>query len=124
MTHHVDRLFSAVSALATHGPIKQRLIKAYEQNLDSIEIDDLPPSVRDAFGDLWRIMHAVSPANGEGPICASVRKMSKIEADEAAQLMVDIYADLARQAALADQTELELTVAAKPAVPPFLVKSG
>ena len=124
MTHHVDRLFSAVSALACHGPIKERLIIAYEQNLDSIEKDDLPASVRGAFGKLWKIMHAVSPANGEGPVCASVRKMSKIEADKAAKLMVDIYADLARQAALAEQPELELKVAAKPAVPPFLVKSG
>lgn len=124
MTHHVDCLFSAVSVLASHGPIKQRLIKAYEENLDSIEEKELPAAVRASFADLRRIMHAKTPANGEGPICASVRKMSKVEADEAAQLMVSIYASLTRMQPADDPSGLALKVAAKPAVPPFLVKSG
>jgi hypothetical protein len=124
MSHHVDRLFSAISALASHGPIKQRLIRAYEDNLDIIEEDDLPISVRESFSDLRRMMHAVSPANGEGPICASVRKMSKIEADDCAQLMVDIYGDLTRSAEGSAEAHMAMKVGPRPAVPPFLVKSG
>ncbi len=122
MSYHVDRLFAAVSALASHGPIKQRLITAYEENLESFEDDDFPVSVRETFSNLRRLMHAVSPANGEGRICASVRKMSKTEADDCAQLMVDIYAEISR----ADDGEkpLQLQIDDRQAVPPFLVKSG
>ncbi len=123
MSYHVECLFSAVSALASHGPIKQRLIKAYEENLDSIEEDDLPISVRESFSDLRRLMQAVSPANGEGRICASVRKMSKDQADQCAQLMVDIYADIARNGDTG-QAPLPLQIDDRPAVPPFLVKSS
>ena len=123
MSYNVDCLFSAVSALASHGPIKQRLIRAYEENLDSIEEDELPISVRESFSDLQRSMHAVSPANGEGRICASVRKMSKDEADKCAQLMVDIYADLQRDSENG-HAQMPLKDNERPAVPPFLVKSG
>jgi hypothetical protein len=123
MYHHVDSLFYAVSALASHGPIKQRLIKAYEDNLVSIEEEDLPTPVRESFSDLRRLMHAVSPANGEGPICASVRKMSKDQADECAQMMVDIYADMTRNGE-SGKARLPLQMHSRAAVPPFLVKSG
>ena len=42
MSYHVDRFFAAVSVLAGHGHIKQRLIKAYEDHLDEISEDELP----------------------------------------------------------------------------------
>jgi hypothetical protein len=32
MSYHVDRFYAAVSVLSGHGHIKQRLIKAYEEN--------------------------------------------------------------------------------------------
>lgn len=123
MSNHVDCLYSAVSALASHGPIKQRLIKAYEDNLDEFEEDDLPVSVRESFADLRRLMHAVSPANGEGSICASVRKMSKDQADECAQLMVEIYADMTRNGD-SGHAPLPIGMEDHAAVPPFLIKSG
>ena len=48
MTHHVDRFYAAVSVLAGDGHMKQRLIKAYQENLGDIAEDDLPrPQVRD-----------------------------------------------------------------------------
>ena len=124
MSYHLDCLYAAVSALASHGPIKQRLIRAYEENLESIEEEDLANPVRDSFADLRRLMHAVSPANGEGRICASVRKMSQVEADVCAQLMVDIYADLARSDQGAVPAPVALNGGDHRAVPPFLVKSG
>ena len=96
MPHHVDNFFTAVSALAGHGHIKQRLIAAYEDNLERIDEDYLPKSVRQSFAELKHLMHSVTPANGEGPICASVRKMSVDEASQCAQMMVDLYGNMIR----------------------------
>ena len=123
MSYHVENFFTAVLVLAGHGHIKQRLIAAYEDNLESIEEDELPVPVRESFADLKRLMHRVSPTNGEGPICASVRKMSVDEANQCAEIMVDIYGDMIRHSD-SGQTALPLQVSDSPAVPPFLVKSN
>ncbi len=76
MTNHVERFHAALTVLAGHGHIKQRLIKAYEENLVDINEDELPISIKQLFADLRSQMYGVTPLNGEGPICASVRKMS------------------------------------------------
>lgn len=123
MPYHVDNFFTAVSVLAGHGHIKQRLISAYEDNLEAIEEDELPVPVRTSFADLKHLMHRVMPTNGEGPICASVRKMSVDEANQCAQLMVDLYSDMIRHSD-SGQTALPLQIDDRPAVPPFLVKSN
>ena len=123
MSYQVDRFYAAVSVLAGHGHIKQRLIKAYEDNLGEISEDELPKSLKKAFSDLRRQMHRVSPLNGEGPICASVRKMSVEEAAECAVSVVSIYGEIAR---LGDsgQELLPLDGKEQKVVPPFLVKSN
>jgi len=123
MPYHVDNFFTAVSVLAGHGHIKQRLISAYEDQLESIDEDDLPIPVRESFADLKHLMHRVTPANGEGPICASVRKMSVDEANQCAQIMVDIYGDMIRHSD-SGQTTLPLQIDDRPEIPPFLVKSN
>lgn len=127
MSHPIDSFYAAVSVLAGHGDIKQRLISAYEQNLNDIEDDQLPIPMKQPFADLKHLLHRVTPANGEGPVCATVRKMSVPEADRCAQLMVDLL-----QAGLkygeTGQAALPLVVQDSiepvPQVPPFLVKSG
>ncbi len=81
MSNHVNRFYTAVSVLAGHGHIKQRLIKAYEENLAVINADELPAAIRQPFADLGHMMSGVEPLNGEGAICASVRKMSVDEAN-------------------------------------------
>lgn len=123
MSLSIASFSAAVSVLASHGHIKQRLVKAYEDNLADIEEDELPIPVKQTFADLKHLMNRVAPLNGEGPICASVRKMSVEEADRCAQLMVDLYGDMIR---LSDggQAALPLDDRDAPAVPPFLVKSG
>ena len=52
MTYHVDRFYAAVSVLAGDGHIKQRLIKAYRDNLDDIVEADLPRELKRSFQDL------------------------------------------------------------------------
>jgi len=125
MSHHAESFAAALSVLARHGHIKQRLITAFEDYLGDIEQDRLPIPMRQPFADLGHLMRRVAPLNGEGPICASVRKMSVEEADHCAQLMVELYGMALRQA---DNRQAALPLEAgeqpQPQVPPFLVKSG
>ncbi len=122
MSYHVDRFYAAVSVLAGHGHIKQRLIKAYEDNLGEISADELPISIKQTFSDLEHQMHRVTPLNGEGPICASVRKMSVAEAAECAVSVVALYGELVR---LDDGAQANLSIDSQERqVPPFLVKSN
>ena len=122
MTDHVDRFHAALLVLVGHGHIKQRLIKAYEDYLVEIHEDELPIPMRQPFADLRHDMHRVSPLNGEGPICASVRKMSLTEASECAGRIVALFGELARQGD-DGQVTLPLGDGEEVRVPPFLVKS-
>ena len=123
MSYHVDRFYTAVSVLSGHGHIKQRLIKAYEENLGAISEDELPIALKQSFSDLRHQMNRVTPLNGEGPICASVRKMSVEEASECATLIVSLYGEISR---LGDSGQELLPLDGKEpkVVPPFLVKSN
>lgn len=109
MANHVKKFYTAVSILGSHGHIKQRLIRAYEDNLAYIEDDTLPADVRGPFAELGRRMKQVEPLNGEGPICASVRKMSIDEADDCARKIIDLYGDMIR-ATLSDEAALPLKI--------------
>jgi len=121
MTYHVDRFYAAVSVLVGDGHIKQRLVKAYQENLDEISEDELPRDLKPAFAKLKARMSRVAPLNGEGPIRASVRKMSINEASDCALSMLDLYGDIVRNAGnLQDPLPLD---SEPEKVPPFLVKS-
>ena len=122
MTDHLDRFHAALTVLAGHGHIKQRLIKAYEEYLVEIHEDELPIAMKQSFVDLRLEMHRVTPLNGEGPICASVRKMSLDEASECAGRIVTLYGEIV--CLRGDlQTSLPLNDGEEVHVPPFLVKS-
>ena len=122
MPHPIDRLFAAVLLLAGHGHIKQRLRKAFEENLADLDDDDMPADARKSFAAIRRQMHTVAPLNGEGPICASVRKMSPVQASECAESIVTMYSNLLRDAD-DGQSVLPLETKDRAVVPPFLVKS-
>jgi len=121
MSNHVNRFYAAVSVLAGHGYIKQRLVKAYEENLAVIEVEDLPIALKQSFADLRHMMSRVDPVKAEGRIRASVRKMSVKEADECAHKIIDLYRDMIRYSDNA-QEPLPMQIGDQPAVPPFLVK--
>ena len=122
MTNHVDRFQAALTVLAGHGHVKQRLMTAYEEHLEEIVDDELPIAVQQSFADLRHAMHNVTPSNGEGPICASVRKMSINEASECASMIVALFLDVVQ---MSDDTQasLPLTDIDEARVPPFLLKS-
>lgn len=121
MSNHVDRFYAAVSVIASHGNIKQRLVAAFEEHLAIIEDDELPVAVREKFADLKSLMTGVEPLNGEGHIRATVRKMSVAEADECSRRMLDLYTDLVN---LADSVvETTINIGDQSRIPPFLLKS-
>ncbi len=121
MPNNVNRFYAAVLVLAGHGYIKQRLVKAYEENLAVIEDEDLPIAVKQSFADLRHMMSRVDPVKREGPIRASVRKMSVEEADECAHKIIDIYRDMIRYG---DNVQEPMQIGDQPGVPPFLIKPG
>ena len=123
MTDHVDRLHAALLVLVGDGPVKQRLIKAYEDYLADIHEDELPLPLRQPFADLRHDMHRVSPLNGEGPICASVRKMSMSEASDCAGRLVTLFGELATERVAAQET-LPPRDGEEIRGPPFLVKNA
>ncbi len=122
MPYHVDSFYAAVSVLVGHGHIKQRLMKAYGEYLDSIIEDELPEIVRETFVELQRSLHRVAPLNGEGAVCASVRKMSAEEAGECAASIVAMYRSMIRSAN-SNEPDVSLDHDNRKALPPFLVKS-
>ena len=121
MSNHANRFYAAVSVLAGHGRIKQRLVKAHEENLAVIEDEDLPIAVKQSFAELRHMMSRVDPVKAEGRIRASVRKMSVAEADECAHKIIDLYRDLIRYSGNV-QERLPTPIGDRPGVPPFLVK--
>ena len=121
MSNHVDRFYAAVSVVASHGNIKQRLVAAFEEHLAIIEDEELPVAVREKFAELRTLMTGVEPLNGEGHIRATVRKMSVVEADECSRRMLDHYTDMVNLAdSVVDNT---INIGDQPRIPPFLVKS-
>ena len=123
MSHQEDCFYAAVSMLAAHGRVKQRLIKAYEDHLTTIDESDLPAPAQERFAELRRQMHSVAPANGESPICASVRKMSKFEADDCALAIVELFRDVMRFGG-GESRPVPVSHDGVELPPPFLVKSG
>lgn len=122
MTNPVKRFYAALTVLAGHGHIKQRLIKAYEENLGDIDEEDLPVSAKQAFSDLRQSMYRVAPLKGESPVCASVRKMSPEDASECATQVVALFSELSR---VRDDSVVGLSRSEDESsrVPPFLIKS-
>ena len=121
MPSTVDRFRAAVTVLAGEGRMKQRLLKAFSENLSDIDTDELPIAAREPFADVCRRMREVEPLNkAEGRITATVRKMSKRDAGECAALLLGIYEELLQQPAARELRPADEGAS----VPAFLVKSA
>jgi hypothetical protein len=122
MTYPVEDFHAAVSVLVGHGHIKQRLMKAFEDHLDAIDEDEVPEGRRNVFVEIQKSMHRVAPLNGEGSVCASVRKMSPVEAGDCAIKILAIYREMLRDSE-DDSPDLQIDHENRKAVPAFLLKS-
>lgn len=120
----VDRFFAAVSVMAGDGNVKQRLVQAYEDHLETLEESSLPADARQPFAELMRVLRAVAPLNGEGPVRATVRKMSPQDAARCGRLMLELLTLLVRLAASDADARPGRTLKERPVVPAFLVRSG
>lgn len=123
MSYLSDRFRRAVKVLAGSGQVKQRLMVAYETHLEEIADDELPTSVRASFVSLQSMMHRVAPLNGEGPIRASVRKMSVADAQECAELIVSIFSVVAATRDDSERPSLVAVAKSSDDIPSFLTKS-
>jgi hypothetical protein len=97
-------------------------MNAYEDHLDAIHEDEVPPERRDAFIEVQKAMHRVAPLNGEGSVRASVRKMSPLEAGDCAIAILSVYREMLRSGE-DDTSDMQLDHENRKALPPFLVKS-
>ncbi len=94
MQQYVDRFYSAVLVLVGDGHIKKRLIAAYADNIEGIDVNELPAELKRDFLDLDDELHAVPPQSDEGAVCATVRKMSGEQASGCARRLLALYAEL------------------------------
>lgn len=99
MSNNFELLQLATLRLSQDGPIKDRLIAAYDAHLVALEADELPETVREDFGALCAAMHREVPQVRESAVRASVRKMSTHEASSYAAMVVRLFAAMARMEA-------------------------
>lgn len=121
MQYHVDRVYAALEILAGDGSIKQRLIAAYRDNLDDLDEDEMPQPVQAAFAALRERLHRVTPLNGEGAVCATVRKMSSDEASRCAASLLSLYREMV---AAREGRRNEVVPLTGETAEPFIVKSA
>lgn len=91
------QLEGAVLTLARSGTIKDRLTDAFRNHLAHLNADDLPDSLRAEFRACHDTLTRERPLRGEDAVRATVRKMSKEEADEVACSVVRIFGAVAHE---------------------------
>jgi hypothetical protein len=89
-----QRFAEAVRTLVGDGPIKQRLCRAYAENLEDLVDADFPPGLRAEFCALQASLSRVAPAGNVTRVRASVQKMSGGEAGDHAAAIVKLYVEL------------------------------
>lgn len=91
------RFQSATMALVHEGPIKNRLAQAFLRHLHDMQQDEVPEIIREDFARLCAMLTSKPPiVAGEHSVRATLRKMSRAEADRCAEQIVRIYDTLVR----------------------------
>jgi hypothetical protein len=96
MKETIESLQLATLQLTQEGPLKERLLLAYSEQLLHIDSLRLPEFLREDFDALHAAMHSAVPQPRECQIRASVRKMSNAEVRTHAALVVRVFAAVAR----------------------------
>jgi len=96
-----ERFREAAVVLAGAGPVKQRLLLAYQRHLADFKLDDLPRELRASYSQLSDALHRVPRTGTRDAVSASVLKMSEDEAGRHAQEIVRIFGDLSEPQPLA-----------------------
>ena len=101
-----NKFYAAVRTLSGDGPVKDRLAKAYGDNLDLIVDDEIPEAIRPRFELLRRQMHTAKPSGKEGRVMASVRKMSSTDASDCASMIVAMFSEFVRVKSTGERLKL------------------
>ena len=109
MSQLSDKFHAAVCTLSGDGSIKNRLRRAYSENLEDLTDAEIPQSIRHQFQLLRTAMHSVKPAFSESPVVASVRKMSATDATGQANRIVAMFFELVRDKSSDDRLTLVAT---------------
>ena len=96
MCHVADKFYAAVRTLTTDAPLKQRLISAYVDHLETLAEDDLPEGLRTRFEALREAMQAVPPTEKETAVQVSVRKMSMNDAGHFSRSILAMFIEQLR----------------------------
>lgn len=94
-----ERFRDAAVVLAGAGPVKQRLLQAFQRHLADLEADELPRELRAPYSELSIALHRVPRTGTRDAVSASVLKMSEDEAGRHAQEIVRIFGDLSESQA-------------------------
>jgi hypothetical protein len=109
---NLARLRAALIQLVGAGPVKQRLCEASLRHLRDVDPAGLSSEAADMYRQLMDSLSAVPATGGLGPVGATVRKMSELEAASCATRVLDIYvalsANQAREGAPSSQRQLRL----------------
>ena len=88
---------AATLALVRQGSIKKRLAMAFLNHLEALEVARLPEIIRRDFRRLKEQLTSWPPiVTGEDPVRATIRKMSRKDADVCAEQIVLMYDSLVR----------------------------
>ena len=96
MSYLSERFEVAIFALVGEGSIKQRLAEAYIEHLGDLDSREFPSDLRQDFSALYSALHRVNPSGKDSCVRASIRKMSAVEADVHAEMIVKLYSELLR----------------------------
>src|SRR5689334_8238568 len=114
MSHLAERFAEAVRTLVSDGSIKQRLSRAYGENLEGLDHEHLPAGVRREFGDLEAALSRIAPVGTETRVRANVQKMSVSEAARHATTIVNLYVELMSQMGRAEPLKVVTTTKKTP----------
>jgi len=94
--NHLRTLQGAALELATHLPLKQRLVNAYSKHLETLDTTTVPAAL---IGDIQALRAALTahrPLPGESAVQATVRKLGQRDLEALAARLVTLYGDAAR----------------------------
>lgn len=109
---NLRHLRSAALLLIGPGTVKQRLCDAALRHLRDVNPSELPREVAASYHELMDSLSTVPATGGLGPVGATVRKMSDVEATAIAARVLDLYLALSspesREAPSSTQRQLRL----------------
>jgi hypothetical protein len=118
--NHWERFRDASVVLAGGGPVKPRLLQAFQAHLAQLTPEELPRDLRAPYLALAAALHSGQRTGSLDALSVSVLKMSEAEACRHAQDIVRMFGDLNEAPASTRPAAVLRAVPDPDAVPAFL----